>query len=249
MIFLEIFVIGKNHTNLKFGKWAKKAEIMNFGAQKLTSIAVEIVFEFIGFRILVIDFGAVDGGLISAAFVRHDDVFFVGEVSDEIGCEGEHGAEGGMSVQETFAIESDELWVDGAFGEDGGVAASFNAGKIGLFRIEGKTGVVLRFCAEQLKADTGVFAAADSDEVSGGLDFWDGCGGRFMLDDEMNEFVLAGFDVVKIEELAKTIEIEFLEESKLFIGKEAGFDNEIRATGGFVIANRFDHAKVEGDGF
>ena len=52
----------------------------------------------------MIDFGSVDGGFVGAAFVRHNNIFFVGKIGDEVSCEGKHGAERGMTVQEAFAI-------------------------------------------------------------------------------------------------------------------------------------------------
>ena len=110
----------------------------------MTDVMIEIVFEFVRFGILVIDFGAVDGGFVGAAFVRHDDVFFVGEVGDEISRESEHGTKRGVAVQESFAVEADELRVDCAFCENSGVAAGFDTGEVGLFWIEREASVRLR---------------------------------------------------------------------------------------------------------
>lgn len=215
----------------------------------------------------MVDFCAVDGGLVGATFIRHDDVFFVGEIGDEISREGEHGAERGMSVQETFAIETDEFGIDSALCENRRIAAGFDAGEVGLFRIEGETeiGLVLGIflsmtfdrltshglvdgkVAQELKTDARIFAAADGDKVAAGMKERNRGLSRGVFDDEMDEVVFGSLDIIKIEKLAKTVEKEFLEKRKLLDGKITSFDDESRATGGFIITNCFNHAKIEGD--
>lgn len=144
----------------------------------MADVMVKIVFKFVSFGVLVVDFGAMDGGFVSAAFVRHNDIFFVGEIGDKISCEGEHGAEGGMAVQEAFAVEADDFGVEGAFRGNGGIATSLDASEISLLWVEGEASTRLsvgtgrcagfgRFgvaeIAQELEADAGIFAATDGD--------------------------------------------------------------------------------------
>ena len=128
VVWLEARVAGENHADLKLGERSQETEIVDFGAQELLDILVKVVFKFVGFGVLMVDFGAVDGGFIGAAFVGHDDIFFIVEISDEIGREGEQGAERSVAVQEALAIETEEFWVDGTLGVDGGIVAGFDAG-------------------------------------------------------------------------------------------------------------------------
>lgn len=104
----------------------------------------------------MIDFGPVDGSFIGAAFVRHDDILFVGKIGDEVSREGEHGAEGSMTVQETFTVEPEKFKVDSAFCVNRGVAAGFDAGEIGLFGVEGEASVCGGFGRLSAGCDFGV---------------------------------------------------------------------------------------------
>ena len=163
----------------------------------------------------MIDFGPVDGSFIGAAFVRHDDILFVGKIGDEVSREGEHGAEGSMAVQETFTVQAEKLRIDGAFCVNRGVAASFDAGEIGLFGVEREASVGAEV-AEEFEADARIFAAADGDEIAGGVDFGDDGFSRFMFDSEMNQVSFGSFDIINIEKFAEAVKVEFLEKVKLF---------------------------------
>lgn len=101
---------------------------------------------------------------------------------------------------------------------------------------------------QELEADAGIFTAAYRDKITRRMNGGDDSCGRFVFDDEIDKFLLASFDVIKVEKLAKTMEVKFLKELKLFVVKVADFNDEGGATSGFVVADSFDHAEIKSDG-
>lgn len=249
------FIPAEEHGNLQFRQWAQEAEIIQPAEfrRPIPDIAAEVVFEFEALGILMVDVGVGHSGLVGTVFIGECNVGNPAELSSEKGVEGEHRTERSVPVEETLGIEIEKEWVDGAVDDKNIIdreTGRLDATKGGTARVHNEGDYPLDLCGfEDFEADNRVLTPSDRKEKLIVLDKWGGgrtgvfrcCVGHLQCE----ESVRGVGDAVNIEKLTQAVPIELAPKGALFVVEVAARDFDEGGTGGFPVADEFNHPNVE----
>ena len=166
MVFL---VAAEEHGYMELGEGAEETEVVVVGREVAGDVCPEVVLELEALGVLVVDLSAHDRRLVCAVLVGERDGRDAAELGSQEGVEGQHGAEGGVPVQEPLCVKFKQMGVDGAADFQHvvhGIACGLDAPDGGAARVHDEGDNLSESCRpQQFEGDDRVFAASDGDQV------------------------------------------------------------------------------------